>query len=198
MKDLFNHIETLPTEVQKVLERFSYEEPTYEICEELLNELKPLGYEFQYGLDYIPYDLKCVNTKELAINWWFQIERYNPDNYNCRAFLSERYFNKRCATLSYDEIEQIYLKETQVIPENALGSNSNDYPKKDDYVSASIKTITNQKQFVEFDADKFEAYINKFKVVDQMKMIIKILPNLDVSQLHLIKRMIEEDIRDNG
>jgi len=61
-EDLFENIESLPTEVQEVLNRYSGEDETYENAEALLSELQPLGYTFEYGLDAVPYGLKKVEV----------------------------------------------------------------------------------------------------------------------------------------
>ena len=58
MKDLFNHIETLPKDVQRVLNDYSECENDYIECENLLNALKPLGYIFEYYLDGVPFNLR--------------------------------------------------------------------------------------------------------------------------------------------
>jgi hypothetical protein len=58
MKDLFNHIETLPKDVQNVLNEYSECEQDYIECENLLNALKPLGYTFEYYLDAVPFNLR--------------------------------------------------------------------------------------------------------------------------------------------
>lgn len=57
-EDLFENPESLPAEVQEVLNRYATEDETYENAEALLSELQPLGYTFEYGLDAIPYGLK--------------------------------------------------------------------------------------------------------------------------------------------
>jgi hypothetical protein len=54
--DLFEQMESLPDEVQSVLGKYSDGE-SYLNLENLLNELKPLGYTFEYGLDAVPYGL---------------------------------------------------------------------------------------------------------------------------------------------
>jgi hypothetical protein len=56
--DLFEHYNQLPSEVLKVLDKFSEMDNTYLECEALLNELKPFGYSFEYGLDAQPFNLK--------------------------------------------------------------------------------------------------------------------------------------------
>jgi hypothetical protein len=60
--DLFEHYETLPQEVQDVLMKFG-ECEDYEQCDALLAELKPLGYEFDYGLAHEPYNLRKINLE---------------------------------------------------------------------------------------------------------------------------------------
>jgi hypothetical protein len=58
-KDLFNHIETLPLEVQNVLSEYENKwDESYQMCREMKARLEQLGYTFEYYLDAIPYDLK--------------------------------------------------------------------------------------------------------------------------------------------
>jgi len=57
--DLFEQYETLPQSVQDVLLKYS-EIDTYEDCEKLLTELKPLGYTFDYYLDATPFNLRKI------------------------------------------------------------------------------------------------------------------------------------------
>jgi len=58
-KDLFQHIETLPLEVQNVLNEFEEKwDESYEMCRLMKERLEELGYTFEYYLDAIPYDLK--------------------------------------------------------------------------------------------------------------------------------------------
>lgn len=60
-EDLFtNHLEELPQEVLEIINKYSSEDNTYEVCGNLLNELEPLGYSFEYGLDATPYNLKKI------------------------------------------------------------------------------------------------------------------------------------------
>ena len=56
--DLFDNWQELPKEVIEVLE--SFEDETYSECERILNELKPLGYTFEYYLDAQPFNLKKI------------------------------------------------------------------------------------------------------------------------------------------
>lgn len=59
-KDLFEFVESLPEEVQDVLEPYLNDSNTYESCAELVAKLKPLGYTCDYGLDGQPFDLKKI------------------------------------------------------------------------------------------------------------------------------------------
>lgn len=63
--DLFEYPELLPVEMQELLTEFG-ECFTYQRCEELLEKCKVFGYEFEYGLDAEPYDLKPINNTQNA------------------------------------------------------------------------------------------------------------------------------------
>tara|TARA_R110002096_G_scaffold20458_3_gene67591 strand:- start:586 stop:783 length:198 start_codon:yes stop_codon:yes gene_type:complete len=58
--DLFEHYEQLPIHVQEIISGFSEGGNLYAECERLLRELRPLGYEFEYGLSGEPYDLRKI------------------------------------------------------------------------------------------------------------------------------------------
>ena len=60
MEDLFKTPEKLPAEVQEVLKKYEDWPGTYQACNDLLKELKPLGYEFDYYLDAEPYNLRKI------------------------------------------------------------------------------------------------------------------------------------------
>lgn len=63
MKDLFQHIDTLPKEVQHICHKMeNVEYLNYSDCKYYLQELVQLGYRFYYGLDAIPYHLHHINT----------------------------------------------------------------------------------------------------------------------------------------
>lgn len=74
MKDLFQTPELLPSEVRAIVEKYNllHEQiPDNEICINMLAELKPLGYTFDYGLDYEPTNLRKVEelyTSNVLIN----------------------------------------------------------------------------------------------------------------------------------
>jgi len=55
--DLFEVYDLLPRPVKEVLESIP-EDPNYTDLEQALEELKPLGYTFEYYLDAQPYNLK--------------------------------------------------------------------------------------------------------------------------------------------
>lgn len=59
--DMFEHIKSLPIEVQAVLERYSTEDETYENLSNMRIELGALGYEFEYDLNAVPYMLREKN-----------------------------------------------------------------------------------------------------------------------------------------
>ncbi len=64
--DLFEHPELIPEPVQSILKKYEDEYlngATYELNERLLNELKPVGYSFEYYLDAEPYNLHKTNQK---------------------------------------------------------------------------------------------------------------------------------------
>lgn len=61
MKDLFEHPDELPEEVQKILSKYDDWDQTYEQCRDLEAALKPLGYTFDWYLDAQPYNLRKIN-----------------------------------------------------------------------------------------------------------------------------------------
>lgn len=62
--DLFEHIETLPSEVREVVMAFSEGDFEYTACEALEKSLKPLGYTFDWGLDAEPFNLRKLSQSE--------------------------------------------------------------------------------------------------------------------------------------
>lgn len=59
--DLFEHTENLPSEVLQVIDKYAnLIDLSYTECEEFLNELEPLGYSFEYGLDAEPCNLTKI------------------------------------------------------------------------------------------------------------------------------------------
>ena len=56
--DLFDNMETLPNEVLSILNSVDDDKDGYSELDRLLDELKPLGYTFDYYLDAVPYNLR--------------------------------------------------------------------------------------------------------------------------------------------
>lgn len=56
--DLFDDIKQVPLKVRKVIKKHLHEGADYTDCHRLWEELQPLGYTFEYGLDAIPFNLK--------------------------------------------------------------------------------------------------------------------------------------------
>lgn len=61
--NLFEHYETLPQEVQDILNRYSDEDNDYVILERMKSELESLGYTFDYGLDASPFNLRKMKDE---------------------------------------------------------------------------------------------------------------------------------------
>ncbi len=57
--DLFDHFETLPQAVQDILNNAAGAD-TYTALNELLAQLEPHGYIFDYYLDATPYNLRLI------------------------------------------------------------------------------------------------------------------------------------------
>jgi hypothetical protein len=56
--DLFEHYNSLPTEVHHIIEKYADMETTYGDCEQLVAELNSIGYTCDYGLDGTPFGLR--------------------------------------------------------------------------------------------------------------------------------------------
>lgn len=59
--DLFVEYETLPAEVQALIDKYVTCDSSWANCEALEAELKPLGYTFEWGMSGEPYDLRKIN-----------------------------------------------------------------------------------------------------------------------------------------
>ena len=66
MQDLFETPEALPQPVQDILNKYG-EVSTYSECENMLAELKPHGYTFEYYLDAIPFNLTTISKSLLNL-----------------------------------------------------------------------------------------------------------------------------------
>jgi hypothetical protein len=61
MKDLFNHIDKLPTMVREIVLAYSEkldDSADYKTLEQFIDDLHPHGYTFDYGLDGVPQNLR--------------------------------------------------------------------------------------------------------------------------------------------
>lgn len=59
--DLFEHIDTLPLEVQEILEKAQKTwNDDYEDCRKLVAELEAVGYTCEYYLDAVPFNLRKI------------------------------------------------------------------------------------------------------------------------------------------
>jgi hypothetical protein len=63
--DLLEHYETLPEEVQAILDSWDDNEELYSECERLLQELAVHGYTADYGLDGQLVDLKRISECDI-------------------------------------------------------------------------------------------------------------------------------------
>jgi len=74
MKDLFETPELIPNNVQAVLETFNEDcDNTYLELDRILNEIKPMGYTFDYYLDADPYGLRPIGMKLVELEGWEHI-----------------------------------------------------------------------------------------------------------------------------
>ena len=62
--DLFERYDLLPVGVQDILTKFGDMDIDYENCRALQNELEPLGYTFDWGLDAEPHNLRKIMKGE--------------------------------------------------------------------------------------------------------------------------------------
>ena len=58
--DLFEHYETLPIEVQTILDKYCDGNNSYDKCATMVAELEKVGYTCEYGLDAEPYGLQKI------------------------------------------------------------------------------------------------------------------------------------------
>ena len=58
--DLFQYTEILPLPVKKVLHKYCKFDFDYKILEQFLQEIKALGYTFEYYLDATPFNLTKI------------------------------------------------------------------------------------------------------------------------------------------
>jgi len=75
--DLFENYEMIPAKVQKVLNKHIDDEE-YSDLEQMLSELQPLGYTFEYGLDAVPFALRPIGVE---VNELEGYEDYDADEF---------------------------------------------------------------------------------------------------------------------
>jgi hypothetical protein len=61
--DLFEDYEDQPEEVSELLSTLEVEDYNYDTLNDLLSEMKKIGYTFEFGLDAEPYDLRKIGQK---------------------------------------------------------------------------------------------------------------------------------------
>ncbi len=59
-QDLFEVVDTLPIEVQEIVNSIAID-PSYLDLEEALQKLEKYGYTFDYYLDAVPFDLQLIS-----------------------------------------------------------------------------------------------------------------------------------------
>ena len=73
MKDLFETPELIPNNVQSILETFDEDADPYRELDRILNEIKPMGYTFDYYLDAEPYGLRPIEMELVELEGWEHI-----------------------------------------------------------------------------------------------------------------------------
>ena len=63
--NMFEHSDSLPNEVQAVLQKYAEADESYDVCANMLAEMENLGYTFDYYLDATPYFLRKKDLVEL-------------------------------------------------------------------------------------------------------------------------------------
>ena len=81
-QDLFQVIETLPANVQAVIEKFQEDWDSgdgYKKCQQMEDELKPLGYTFSWYLDAEPYNLRLITKEGITARIDVEIANHKED-----------------------------------------------------------------------------------------------------------------------
>ena len=61
--DLFEDYDDIPANVQKILQKYDFEEGDYRILEKAKKDVEKVGYTFEYSLDGTAYDLRKIGQK---------------------------------------------------------------------------------------------------------------------------------------
>ena len=69
----FEYLDLAPIEVQNIVNKFNEKINSYQNCSDLIDELRAIGWDCEYGLDAMPYNLRPMNIcvrckKEKPIN----------------------------------------------------------------------------------------------------------------------------------
>lgn len=56
-QDLFEHYETLPQNIQTLINDFNTRTADYNLCNRFVEQLEERGYTCEFGLDAIPFNL---------------------------------------------------------------------------------------------------------------------------------------------
>lgn len=79
MKDYFEFLDEVPTEVRLVLDKFFWKDNIgYDDCAELVDDLYDVGWTCEYGLDADPYNLRKLedaNEDHAHLMWALNNER---------------------------------------------------------------------------------------------------------------------------
>jgi len=110
------------------------------------------------GHSWIPEE----TTRQLALKWWCNLSPYDEQH-----SLREKYYGKerKTITLTGSEIEKIWLKETQDVPE----------------IPVHLKS--NQKQFKEVSPTLVKAYLDKFSQEGKAEILSILIKDLGVVNL---------------
>jgi hypothetical protein len=117
--DLFNNVESLPQDVQSVLEKYQEDwEDTYENCANMQDELEELGYTFDYYLDATPYNLrKMEDGGMMAKGGKISVDLF--EYYQQQPPKLKKIVNKWASKYDEDEVTykqtQKFLKEVQAV-----------------------------------------------------------------------------------
>jgi uncharacterized lipoprotein YbaY len=109
-EDLFEQYQKLPKRVQKVLECYDIDRPSKTI-DKLEKKLTKLGYEFEYGLCYEPYNLK--RTHKVAVHDKVFVEGFKYSNYGTVIRVTENFVvvntkANHILQFSYDKVTLIF------------------------------------------------------------------------------------------
>lgn len=85
-RDLFNHIDQLPTKVSELLNSRD-ECDSYQDCEQLIAELNELGYTMDYDLDAVGYNLRKMEPTPQRVSKVITAVLHSPNRSVQRAAL---------------------------------------------------------------------------------------------------------------